>query len=90
MDYRELKADQKKEILRNDLRDKEQQHFQRTIDRLKWENIEDGSAERQAQLDAADKDIARLESLIATVSGEFDKLETASPKARAGTKPAAG
>ena len=93
MNYRQFKGDQKKAVLEGNLRQHEEQHFLRSLDLLKWKNLEavEGTDQTESSREIAgcERDIRRLESIIATVSGQLDALDAA-PKAKAGTAPAQG
>lgn len=93
--YRQLKGDRQRAILEGILAQHEENHFVRSLDLLKWENIVaaniDGveSSEAEPQIRAANIDIARLESSMETVTEELAKVAGPNlPKAGAGLPPA--
>lgn len=89
MEYKHLKAEQQREMLRNELNNLETQHWARNRDKAKWlaidpDNLrasavdariaEAAKAERTAELARCEYDLEKLEGAIANAEAELAAL----------------
>lgn len=77
MEFKRLTPAKRKEILEQNLEQKEAQWFARDHERRHWENIvmlEGSSPEARQAIEAAERDCARFVAQIALIQADIDAL----------------